>query len=141
MSISKLRHFGLGIVMLMTSTFAAHATEIVYVPINPSFGGNPNNAGMLLNNAQAQNTYKAPVLSPQESFTRALQTAIQNRLLSAIVNAQLSDTKLDTSQPQNIDTPSFSVSIRPIPNSTSVEITTTDKSTGAVATVIVDQIQ
>ena len=35
---------------------AANATELVYTPINPSFGGSPLNGAWLLGNAQAQNS-------------------------------------------------------------------------------------
>ena len=38
------------------------ATELVYTPVNPSFGGNPLNGTWLLNNAQAQNDYDDPDL-------------------------------------------------------------------------------
>jgi len=38
------------------------ATELVYTPVNPNFGGNPLNGPTLLNEAQAQNDYKDPDL-------------------------------------------------------------------------------
>ncbi|TVV76780.1 curli assembly protein CsgF, partial [Sphingomonas solaris] len=34
--------------------------EIVYQPVNPSFGGNPFNSSHLLGIANAQNDYKDP---------------------------------------------------------------------------------
>ena len=43
------------------------ATELVYTPINPSFGGNPLNGTWLLNNAQAQNDYDDPDLKDRAS--------------------------------------------------------------------------
>ena len=39
----------------------AQATELVYTPVNPSFGGNPLNGTWLLNNAQAQNDHDDPL--------------------------------------------------------------------------------
>jgi curli production assembly/transport component CsgF len=52
-----------------------HATELVYTPINPSFGGNPLNGTWLLNNAQAQNDYDDPDLKKRTSVagTSALE--------------------------------------------------------------------
>jgi len=38
----------------------ASATELVYTPVNPSFGGSPLNGAWLLGNAQAQNNKKDP---------------------------------------------------------------------------------
>ena len=47
---------------LLASACAAQATELVYTPVNPAFGGNPLNGTWLLNNAQAQNDYDDPDL-------------------------------------------------------------------------------
>jgi hypothetical protein len=43
------------------------ATELVYTPVNPAFGGNPLNGTWLLNNAQAQNDYDDPDLKDRTS--------------------------------------------------------------------------
>jgi hypothetical protein len=42
---------------LILGFFTAWATELVYTPINPSFGGNPLNGQFLLGIAQAQNSF------------------------------------------------------------------------------------
>ena len=47
--------FILGAFVFSTSTFAS---QLVYQPINPSFGGNPMNGSMLMSKAQAQNKHK-----------------------------------------------------------------------------------
>src|SRR3982750_65630 len=69
------------------------ATELVYTPINPSFGGNPLNGTWLLNNAQAQNDYDDPDLkdrttvagtSALERFTSQLQSRLLGQLLDNI---------------------------------------------------------
>ena len=44
--------FMLALLTLIACTTVG-ATEIVYTPINPSFGGNPLNGTWLLNNAQS----------------------------------------------------------------------------------------
>jgi curli production assembly/transport component CsgF len=61
------------------------ASELVYTPVNPTFGGNPANASGLQANAAAQNNYKAPVvtkvpLTALEKFNNQLQSAILSRL-------------------------------------------------------------
>lgn len=83
-----------GATALMAAALTAQATELVYTPVNPTFGGNPANAAGLLNNATAQNNYKAPstassstsTQSQLDTFTRQLQTAVLNRLTSTAVS-------------------------------------------------------
>jgi curli production assembly/transport component CsgF len=63
----------------------ASASELVYTPVNPTFGGNPANASGLQANAAAQNNYKAPVvtkvpLTALEKFNSQVQAALLSRL-------------------------------------------------------------
>lgn len=79
---------GFGGVLLCLSVTA---TELIYTPVNPTFGGNPLNASGLLANANAQNDYKAPVItkvekSDLEVFNDQLQTAIMSRLRTNTLN-------------------------------------------------------
>ncbi|WP_213608401.1 curli assembly protein CsgF [Pseudoalteromonas sp.] len=63
--------------------FSASATELVYTPINPSFGGNPLNANMLLSKAQAQNKHKAPVI--EKGYAEQFQTSLERTYLNRMV--------------------------------------------------------
>ncbi|GAB2787796.1 curli production assembly/transport protein CsgF [Halomonas shantousis] len=66
----------------------AGAGELVYQPINPSFGGDPFNGSYLLGKAQAQDTHKDPSLEDYTSLTateRMIQS-LQSRLLADLVN-------------------------------------------------------
>lgn len=71
---------------------AAPATELVYTPVNPSFGGNPLNGTVLLNQAQAQNKHKDPDSSssssrdPMEYFEESLIRRVLNNLATSIVD-------------------------------------------------------
>lgn len=117
---------------------AAHATEIVYQPVNPSFGGNPLNSGHLLNLANTQNRYpndpNAPSLFGRSSqsqldlFNQRLQSLILDRIASSITGS-LFDVNGDL-QPGTVETSTFLISIVDIGNSMLL-ITTTDKTTGA----------
>lgn len=67
----------------------ASASELVYRPINPIFGGNPFNSTILLETAKLQDDFDHRSsggpnrgLTPQQQFTRTLQ----NRLLSALAS-------------------------------------------------------
>ena len=127
---------------LMTSS-AGWATEMVYTPINPSFGGSPLNGPVLLNSANAQNKhtasssssgsgfsgYKAP--SALDNFNQRLQSTILDRMAS-----KLTGSVFDSSgnlQPGVVETSTFKIVIADLGNGM-LQITTTDKSTGASTT-------
>jgi len=88
--VSKLARqaIGFGGVLLC---FSVAATELIYTPVNPTFGGNPLNASGLLANANAQNDYKAPVITrvektELEQFNEQLQSSILARLRTNTLN-------------------------------------------------------
>ena len=76
---------------LLIST-SCMAGELVYTPVNPTFGGNPANASGLQANASAQNQTKAPPvpqaapLTALDRFTQQLESAVLNRLTLSAVN-------------------------------------------------------
>ncbi len=113
----------------------ASATELVYAPINPSFGGNPNNAPGLMSIAQAQNGFKAPVDSPVQAFNLSLQRAILSRLTSQTMAAIFGTSP--TLENGEYDTPGYLIKVAYTPGTSNVTITTTDKASGAVASFLV----
>lgn len=117
----------------------AQATEIVYTPVNPSFGGNPLNGATLLNGANAQNTYEDPRYadtlsrlsagrSQLDLFNQRLQSLILDRIASSI-SGSLFDSGGNL-VPGQVETSSFLISIVDIGGGMLL-ITTTDKLTGA----------
>lgn len=56
------------------------ATELVYTPINPAFGGSPFNGQWLLNSAQAQNKFEASRRRPYH------RTPLKDRLERELVD-------------------------------------------------------
>ncbi|KID54951.1 curli production assembly protein CsgF [Pseudoalteromonas luteoviolacea] len=74
-------------------TLSVSATEIVYKPINPSFGGNPLNASMLLNKANAQNKHRAPIIEKSygERFQESLERTYLNRMVREISDMAFGD--------------------------------------------------
>jgi curli production assembly/transport component CsgF len=116
-------------------SIACQAGGLVYTPINPAFGGNPNNGVFLLNEAAAQNSKTNPnasaagfqQLTPLQQFNQSLQSAILNRVASAITGGVV-----DTSGrliPGTIQTSAFTITILDLGNNM-VQITTVDKATG-----------
>jgi curli production assembly/transport component CsgF len=78
--------------MAATMFSGASAQELVYEPINPSFGGNPFNSSHLLAIANAQNDYERPSSGDSSSsdldrFVRSLQSRLLSSLSSQVANA------------------------------------------------------
>ena len=113
---------------------SASASEMVYYPINPAFGGNPNNASGLLSVAQAQNHFKSTPDSPLKTFNDNLQRAIFSRLSSEAM------TKLfgpgSVLSPGTYETAGFTIDVKDTGGGT-LTIVTTDKSTGATVSFTV----
>ena len=105
--------------------------------INPNFGGNPNNGSFLLNEAQAQNSYKDPsssdfgytAPSALDSFT----SAIQSQLLGGLL------TNINTGKPGRMVTNDFIVDIANVDGQ--LRLSVTDRKTGQVSTIDVSGLQ
>lgn len=113
------------------------ATELVYTPVNPSFGGSPLNGAWLLGNAQAQNDTKDPDTLDRSSLggTSALDrftSQLESRLLSDLLG-DVRDGKTGS-----ITTNDFIVNILndDIGN---LVVNITDRLTGEVSEIIIGQ--
>ena len=112
----------------------AQATEMVYTPVNPLFGGNPNNAAMLINSGNAQNRHKAPTAAAKtglENFNDSIERAILSKLAGEVTSRMFPATGVLATGGE-FDAGSFKVTVSaPDPLSNVVTISTTDKLTGA----------
>jgi curli production assembly/transport component CsgF len=85
--------------LCIASSSPALAGDLVYTPINPSFGGNPFNSSHLLGIANAQNKFKDPDSASNSSqadiFARQLQSRLLSALSSQIVDAIFGDNAQD----------------------------------------------
>jgi curli production assembly/transport component CsgF len=124
-------------------TVGAHATALVYEPVNPNFGGNPANGVNLLNEANAQNKYTDPSLSSfgttssqstLDQFNSQLQQAILSRVASSVTNSIVGTD--GTLKPGTVNTGNFSIAITSVAGG-NLQVTTTDKTTGASTTFLV----
>ncbi len=111
-----------------------HATELVYTPVNPSFGGNPLNGTWLLNNAQAQNDFDDPDLKKTTTTgTTALErftSQLQSRLLGQVLD------NISTGNSGSLSTDAFIVNV--IDNDGALSINVTDRATGEVSEIQVN---
>jgi curli production assembly/transport component CsgF len=113
-----------------------HATGLVYTPVNPTFGGNPDNGPYLLSTANAVNKHSAPAeagiegisaQSPLQQFNAELEQAILSRIASSATASIIGPN--GTLQPGTITTGQFSVTVTNLGNG-SLQVTTTDTTTG-----------
>lgn len=115
----------------------ALSQDIVYEPINPSFGGNPFNSGHLLGIANAQNDFRDPRAttgsgSQADIFARQLQSRLLSALSSQIVDAIFGE------NPQESGTISFGGQTITFNRSlTDVTLNITNDETGEVTTIVI----
>jgi curli production assembly/transport component CsgF len=119
----------------LLASAAAPAGELVYYPTHPAFGGNAMNGGVLLNEANAQNTYKDPEApkpprqkTPLEKFNEQLQSAVMNRLANAMTQGVIGPG--GELMPGTVETTDFTITIADNGDGMLV-ITTVDKNSGA----------
>jgi curli production assembly/transport component CsgF len=115
--------------MVCSIIISTHADELVYEPINPSFGGSSLNGNWLLNQAQAQDDteQEKDELSGLDEFNNLLQRSILSRLASAITGSIIGEGgELNTG---TIETSDFIIDIVDLGDGI-LSITTTDILTG-----------
>ena len=122
--------------MAVALSTSASAEDLVYTPINPSFGGNPFNSAHLLGIANAQNKFKDPASASRgteaEIFARQLQSRLLSALSSQIVDAIFGD------NPQQQGTIQFGgQTIEFVRGLEEVTLTITDDATGEITTIVI----
>ena len=121
---------------------SAASQQLVYTPINPTFGGNPFNSAHLLGIAGAQNPYKPPTdpktAQPTQGdvFAQQLQSILLSRLAQQISDAIFGQ------NPQQSGTVTFGTQTISFDRTlTGVNLTITDTATGQVTNVSVPTLQ
>lgn len=123
---------------------AACATELVYVPVNPNFGGSPLNGSNLLAVASATNKHGfqngpgSSLLnqSPLAQFNQTLERMVLSQLATSATSKLMGpDGKL---VPGSFTTENFIITVTDLGGGM-LRVTTTDKATGAVTSFEVSQ--
>ena len=118
--------------LIFALSSSALASDLVYQPVNPNFGGNPLNANGLMANAQAQNTTKdtsASAYTPKSALERFAES-IQSRAFSTLFNNAFND---GTSG--SLSTDDFTVILDNIDGV--LTITITELETGEVTEIVI----
>jgi curli production assembly/transport component CsgF len=129
--------------LLFCSGFAA-ASELVYVPVNPNFGGSPSNGPGLLASASATNKHglqsglgsSSLTQTPLEQFNQTLERMVLSQLASSATSKLMGqDGKLI---PGTFSTENFIITVTDMGGGI-LRVTTTEKATGAVTSFEVGQ--
>ncbi len=132
------------VVLTAIATFglsgAAVAQDIVYTPVNPSFGGNPFNSAHLLGVASAQNKYKDPNATtstdPAQQFLRTLQSRLLSSLATQITDIIFGENAQDSGLIQFGDQ-----EISFVRGIDSVTLTITNNADGSVTEIVIPLLQ
>ena len=139
MRIRKAHYYFLLLIICMGS-YKLAAQQLVYTPINPSFGGSSFNGSYLLSVAQAENKFTAPSSSsynpyntdPLTQFTNNLNSQILNQLSSKIISSIFGE---GTITQGHYEFGNYIIDINP--SSDGIHINIQDNSSGAQTSVIV----
>ncbi len=107
----KRLHAAVAVAGLLMFAGGASASELVYQPINPAFGGNPFNGPFLIDTAKIQNGHDAKDkrtvgsglsgisgLSDQEQFVRILQSRLLSDMASKVADAIFGENAQDSGE-------------------------------------------
>lgn len=85
-------------------TLQAHAGEMIYEPLNPSFGGDPFMGSYMLNKAQSQDTNTDPNtrdidrLSSTDRLIQSLESRLISQLLTDVGSGDISEGGFDSDE-------------------------------------------
>ena len=124
------------LVVLAAYCSMPRASELVYVPVNPSFGGDPFNSEHLLSIANAENKHKDPDTQTRSSQADIFAQQLQSRLLSAL-SSQIVDA-IFGDNPQEHGVIQFGgQTVEFVRTLDEVTLTITDDATGGITTIVI----
>jgi curli production assembly/transport component CsgF len=121
-----------------------YATELVYAPVNPNFGGSPNNAPGLLANASASNKHGLQAglggsllnQTPLQQFNQTLERMVLSQLAAAASSKLMGQNgKLIAG---TFTTENFIITVTDLGGGI-LRVTTTEKASGVVTSFEVGQ--
>jgi len=123
-----------GVLFLMSGR-PANATELIYTPVNPSFGGSPFNGAWLLQSATLQNKFeeRRPLREPKSSlerFTEQLEYRVFHQIADRIVDTAFGE---DTLQPGEYVFGNYKISVTT--DASGITTIITEISTGNTTTI------
>jgi curli production assembly/transport component CsgF len=115
------------------------ASELVYQPLNPSFGGNPFNASWMIQQAEAQNTFtearsttSSYSRDPLDTFSENLNRQILSRLSSQLARSAFGE---DSLEPGHYELGDYVIDV--VPGDDGIHINIYDNGTGNETGIVV----
>ncbi|MGA4494620.1 curli assembly protein CsgF [Vreelandella venusta] len=90
-------------IVLMGISVHAQSGDLIYKPINPSFGGDPFTGSYLLGKAQSQDTNTDPNISrlnptsPTERLLQSLESRLISQLIADVSSGDVAEGSFDSS--------------------------------------------
>ena len=118
----------------------SYSQQLVYTPINPSFGGSPLNGNWMLSQVQAQNGFTAGGAgvesrfqrNPLEDFKNSLNRQILSQLSRNLISSMFGETGLEAG---HYEIGNFIIDISPGANGVTIIIN--DLDTGDQTTIVI----
>src|SRR5262249_34704725 len=112
------------------------SADLIYKPIDPSFGGDAFNSSHLMCLANAQNQFNRPKSSTTQSNTERFLSMLESRLYSALASQVANAIFGDNAQPSGtIVFDDQQVSF--LNTGTEIQLTVTDFSTGKITNIVI----
>ena len=112
------------------------AADLIYTPINPSFGGDPFNSNHLQGLAASQNSFEETSESSSQSSTERFLSMLQSRLYSSLASQVAGAIFGEDAQPSGtIIFDDQQVSF--VNTGTQIQLVVTDFSTGKVTNITI----
>ncbi len=122
--------------LLLLVCAASTRADIIYKPINPSFGGDPFNSNHLQGLAASQNQFKPESTNSKQSDSERFISMLESRLYSGLASQVAEAIFGDNAQPSGTIT--FDDQTIVFNNTgTSIELTITDLNTGEVTNIVI----
>lgn len=135
----RLSHAAIAAGLSVALSSPALAGDLVYAPIDPSFGGNPFNSAHLLGIANAQNKFKDPDSTSNGSQADIFARQLQSRLLAAL-SGQIVDAIFGANAQDHGTVDFGGQTIEWVRNLDEVTLTITNDDSGEVTTIQVPTI-
>lgn len=116
------------------------ATDMVYTPVNPSFGGNYLNSSHLQSLANSQKQHEEDASSAEQSESERFLSMLQSRLYSSLASSVSEAIFGENAQPNGtivFDDQQISF----VNTGTDIQLTVTDFSNGQVTNISIPTLQ
>ena len=116
--------------------FSPASADMIYKPINPSFGGDSFNSNHLQGLAASQNQHKEKTASSSQTTSERFLSMLQSRLYSALAS-QVADAIFGPDAQQSGTLVFDNQQISFLNTGTEIHLTVTDSNTGEITTIVI----